>query len=193
MKKVGEVSLILIISSTFKSYLSLSDFWCLFCMFTSYLSDFFVFHMKKLILLNLISWYVTSTSQWFLNSQDIVELCKVNVWLFIECNTDSFCEHKTGGVNIYLYGYVILLVPVCAVCLWLFVWYQIIVLAKKSRRMLDFCKPIPCCIKHTTRSLWYYVQGSQGYVKQNLEKGGRQYGGGAEGWRGRISLPTKTI
>ena len=64
--------------------------------------------MKKLILLNLINWYVTSTSPWFLNSQDIVELAKVNFWLFIERNMDSCYEHKTGGVNIHLYGYVIL-------------------------------------------------------------------------------------
>ena len=31
--------------------------------------------------------------------------------------THSCCEHITGGVNIYLYGRVILLVPECAVCL----------------------------------------------------------------------------
>ena len=31
--------------------------------------------------------------------------------------THSCCEHITGGVNIYLYGCVILLVPECAVCL----------------------------------------------------------------------------
>ena len=43
--------------------------------------------MKKLILLNLTNWYV--------NSQDIVELCKVTFWLFIEYNTDTCCEHKT--------------------------------------------------------------------------------------------------
>ena len=90
--------------------------------------------MKKLILLNLINWYVTSKSQWFLNSRDIVKLCKVNFWLFIECNTDSCFERKTGGINIYLYGYVVLLAPVCTVCLFLFVWYQIRVLAKSQVR-----------------------------------------------------------
>ena len=24
--------------------------------------------------------------------------------LFINCNKDSYCEYRTGGVNIYLYG-----------------------------------------------------------------------------------------
>ena len=37
--------------------------------------------------------------------------------LFIECNTDSCCEHIAGGVNVYLYGCVSLLAPVCGVCL----------------------------------------------------------------------------
>ena len=32
-------------------------------------------------------------------------------------NTGSYFEHITGGVNIYLYGCVSLLVPECAVCL----------------------------------------------------------------------------
>ena len=132
LEKVGSLSLILIKTITSESYLSLIESWCLFCVFTPYLSEFFVFHMKKLILLNLINWYVTSTSHWFLKSQDIVELCKVNFWLFIECDTDSCCEHKTGGVNIYLYGYTIILAPVCAVCLCLFEWYQIRVLAKNN-------------------------------------------------------------
>ena len=27
---------------------------------------------------------MTSTSQWFLNRRDLVELCKVNFWLFLE-------------------------------------------------------------------------------------------------------------
>ena len=41
-KKVGNLSLILIITSTFESYLSLSESLCLFYVFTSYLSEFFV-------------------------------------------------------------------------------------------------------------------------------------------------------
>ena len=39
--------------------------------------------------------------------------------LFIECNTDSCCEHITGGINIYLYGCVsplrVLCVFVCVI------------------------------------------------------------------------------
>ena len=43
----------------------------------------------------------------------------VNFWyqLIIQCNTDSCCEHLTGGVNIYLYGCVGLLVSERAVYL----------------------------------------------------------------------------
>ena len=37
--------------------------------------------------------------------------------LFIQCNTDSWCEHIAGGGNVNLYGCVCLLAPVCAVCL----------------------------------------------------------------------------
>ena len=37
--------------------------------------------------------------------------------LFIQCNTESFCEHITGSINIYLHACVSPLVPVCAMCL----------------------------------------------------------------------------
>ena len=50
--------------------------------------------------------------------------------LFIQCYTDSCCEHIIGGVNIYLYGCVSLLAPVCAMCLCC-LWYQARVPAKK--------------------------------------------------------------
>ena len=43
-------------------------------------------------------------------------LWKVNLsyqWI-IQCNTDSCYEHMAGGVSIYLYGFVSLLVPECA-------------------------------------------------------------------------------
>ena len=52
-KKVGNLSLILIMTSTFEAHLSMSESWCLFGVFTQYLSEFFVFHMKKLISFNL--------------------------------------------------------------------------------------------------------------------------------------------
>ena len=51
---------------------------------------------------------------------DIVELFKVIFdisKLFVQCSTDSCCGHITGGVNIYLYGCISLLVAVCAVCI----------------------------------------------------------------------------
>ena len=37
--------------------------------------------------------------------------------LSIQYYKDTFCEHITGGSNIYLYGCVILLTPECAMCL----------------------------------------------------------------------------
>ena len=52
------------------------------------------------------------------------EPCQVNViseWLLlIQCNSDSCFEHIAGGADIYLYGCVSLLAPVCAVCLCLY-------------------------------------------------------------------------
>ena len=36
----------------------------------------------------------------------------------VQCNTGSCCVHRTGGINIYLYLYVRLLIPVCQVCLY---------------------------------------------------------------------------
>ena len=53
LKKVGNLSLILIMTSTFESYLYMSECWCLFGVFIPYLLEFFVFHMKKLISFNL--------------------------------------------------------------------------------------------------------------------------------------------
>ena len=141
----------------------LSFFECLVCMFVLFiynifLSVFFVFHGNNHVLLNLINRYATSTSEYFLKSKYIVEKCEVNFWyqqLFIQWNIDNCCEYIAEGVNIYLYGWFSHLVPVCALCLSLWVWYQIRVLAK----ILSMC-PIsvnlmPCCTKNTTRFLWY--------------------------------------
>ena len=36
---------------------------------------------------------------------------------FLRSVEGSCCDHITGGVNVYLYGCVILLVPECAMCL----------------------------------------------------------------------------
>ena len=57
---------------------------CVFCLFTPFLSVFFKFHRKKLVLLNLIKRYVTSISEQFLKSKDIMELCKVNSFNVIQ-------------------------------------------------------------------------------------------------------------
>ena len=52
-----------------------------FCLFTSILSVFFVFHRKDLVLLNQIRRYLTSASEKYLKS--IVDLQKrIDVWWF---------------------------------------------------------------------------------------------------------------
>ena len=75
-------------------------------LFTLFLPVFFVFHRKDLILLNLISTYVTPTSEQFLKNKGTVDLWKVNFCIskfFIQCNTGSCCVQITDGVNMYLY------------------------------------------------------------------------------------------
>ena len=43
-------------------------------------------------------------SKWFLKSEHIADLCKINFWYqwekLIQCNTDTCCDIRTGGVNI---------------------------------------------------------------------------------------------
>ena len=68
--KIGWVALIkgeslfFILNGLSQWYLSLSDsYMYVFCLFTSFLSVFFVFHKKKLVLLNLINKYMASASE----------------------------------------------------------------------------------------------------------------------------------
>ena len=57
-------SLFFILNGLSQWYLSLSDsYMYVFCLFTSFLSVFFVFHKKKLVLLNLINKYMASASE----------------------------------------------------------------------------------------------------------------------------------
>ena len=72
------VTLIFTLTNPFQSCLSVSEWWCVFCLFTLHLSVLFVFHGKNLVLLNLIDRYVTSARQQFLKRKDISEICKVN-------------------------------------------------------------------------------------------------------------------
>ena len=50
----------------------------------------------------------------------------------IQCNTDSCCEHISGGAYICLYRCVSLLTPVCALCLSVFVCGCVCVCGIKS-------------------------------------------------------------
>ena len=72
-----------------------------------------------------------------------MDLCKVNFYInkvFIQCNRGSYCVHNAGGVNIYLYTCVSLLVLVCPVYVCLYAWYQIRVLAKPCHPCQTFSK-----------------------------------------------------
>ena len=60
--------------------------------------------------------------------------------LFIQGRKDSYCEHITDSVNIYLYGCVILLPSECVVCL--------CVCDTKSEYQTSVNVTL-CCIKHT--------------------------------------------
>ena len=94
----------------FQSFLFQNDRWFVLCLLTPYLSIFYVFYEKNLMLLNLINRYVTSTSHEFLKSKDIMEPCKVYFWywrIIHSVNTDNCREHITGGVNIYVYVYIL--------------------------------------------------------------------------------------
>ena len=129
-----------------------------FCSFIPFLLVFFAFHRKDFILLNLIGRYMTSTSDKFLKSKDIVDLCKVHVCiskLFIQCNTGSCCVHITGGVNIYLY--VCKSIGFCFSCKYLSVC--VISTQNTSKNHTIRVKPsvilMSCCIKHTARSSLY--------------------------------------
>ena len=93
-----------------------------------------------------------------MESKDIVKHCGhcgifyVSI-MFIQCNTHSCCEHIAGVVNIYLCCCVSLLAPMHAVCLC--VWYQVRILVKNHMCQTSV-NLMHCCIKHTTRSFWYY-------------------------------------
>ena len=78
----------------------------LFCSFIPFLLVFLVFQKKDLVLLNLISRYLTSTREYFLKSIHIAGLCKANFCIskfFIQCGTGSCCVHIRGALNIYSY------------------------------------------------------------------------------------------
>ena len=108
-----------------KCYLSLSV-WCavclcLLCWFVSFLSLFFAFKGKNLVLSLLESnQQIYDFYNWVIfEKQGIMELCKVNLdigKLLIPCNRNSCCEHITDGVNIYLYRCVSILAPTCPLC-----------------------------------------------------------------------------
>ena len=115
----------------------------LFCVFTLFLLFLFVFHRKNIVLLHLMNRYATSTSEYSLKGKGI----KVDFWYqwIIQCHTDNRCEHLVGGDNIYLYGSVSLLVPECAVYLFLCVCVCVCVISnqsasKKPHYVSDFSK-----------------------------------------------------
>ena len=147
---------------------------CAFCSFVLFLSVFFVFHPKDLVLLNLISRYMSSTSEQLLKSKYIVYLCKVSFYiskLFIHCNTGGFRLYISGGVNIYLDLFRFVGAFVSSLCLFVCVWYQIRILAKPMSYVPNLSVNLTaCCIKHLSRCCWYQDSTtlSPNIIKQNL-------------------------
>ena len=98
---------------------------CVFCLFTPFPFVLFLFHGKNLLLLSLLNRYntesdqQTSTRQCFLKSKYIFESNFLILFFksFIQCYAHSWCGHIIGGVSIYLYECVSLLVRACVVCL----------------------------------------------------------------------------
>ena len=84
-KKRGTLLLISIITSTFESYFSLIMCWCLLSMLTPYLSEFFV-SFEKINLIGSNQLICDFYKSVIFEQPRHVELCKVNLWLFIECN-----------------------------------------------------------------------------------------------------------
>ena len=107
-KQGGTLSLISILTNPFQSYLSLSKWWCVFCLFTPSLS------------IRCVSWkyrsltesnqHMTSTSQSFLKNKDFVEHCNINFDI----------SKLSIQYNIYLYIYVSLL-ALCVLRVFIFV------------------------------------------------------------------------
>ena len=96
---------------------------CAFCSFTTFLSIFFVFHRKNLVLLNWVYKYVTSKVSNFWKAKTLCNFVKWFFgisWLFIQWNTNSCSEHIMGGANIYLYVFVSLFVGPCV--WWVSLW-----------------------------------------------------------------------
>ena len=105
----------------FQSFLFQNDRWFVLCLLTPYLSIFYVFYEKNLMLLNLINRYVTSTSQKLKKKKhkDIVEPCRFLIlanYSFNDRVHNRCCVYITGGINIYFHGCQSIGPCVCCVC-----------------------------------------------------------------------------
>ena len=120
------LSLTFTLTNPFQCNLSLSKWWCVFCLFTQYLSVF-LFHRKNLFLLNLINRYIKSVtfekqrhygtlqSKFLISANYLLNVIQRK--LFIKCNTESCCEHITDSIDIYLCACASQLAPVYAMYL----------------------------------------------------------------------------
>ena len=77
-----------------------------------------------------------------------------------------------GDVNIYLYCFVNVLAPVCAVCLCVFLWYQIRVLVKNHMFQTSVNWPLS-----KEQWAWGFGEGESKFGR-NLRKGVGNIGGG---------------
>ena len=75
----------------------------MFCSVATFLSVFFLFHSKNLVLLNLISRHLTSISESFLKNTDIVDLRKVRSGSY----SYSAMQTATEGGGVILGGFLV--------------------------------------------------------------------------------------
>ena len=135
------------------------------CLFRSFIFIFrpfiFISLFHRIVSLNLISRYMSSTSEKLLKSQDLLALCKfLYNQVILQCIRSSCSVHTAGRVKICLYVCVNVLAPACSVFVCLCVWYQIRVLEKNVMRFQPSVNLMPCCLKHSKVLLVLRYQGS---------------------------------
>ena len=131
-----------------------------FAIYTISVSNFGTSQRKDLVLLNLSSRYMTSASQQFFKSKDIVHLFKLNFCvskLFIQCNRISCFVNIIDGVNMSLYVCFSLYLFWCVSSMCLCVYVMSIQSTSKSHviRVKPLVNVMLCCIKHIVRCCWH--------------------------------------
>ena len=120
------------------TYLSLYML-CVFCSFTPFLTAFFVFHKKDLVLWNLISRYMTPSSEQIFKCKDIVDLNVIQVAVV----------YAWQVVLIYIYKWKSMYWCLYVLCVFACVCDFKQSLVKTMSCVKPFVDLICCCIKHS--------------------------------------------